>query len=209
MLLTKNVIHKYNRNQEISFPDLHCASGESLLLLGQSGVGKTTLLHVLGGLLKPTKGEVMLGDKNIYSISARTLDRYRGDNIGIVFQQPHFVSALTVLENIELAQKMGVGSSDRKKINAVLESLNIADKKNAYPQTLSQGEKQRASIARAVINDPKLILADEPTSALDDLSCSESIKLLKNQSKELGASLVIVTHDSRLKDVFTNKIILE
>jgi len=209
MLVTKNLSHKYGKEQEIRFPDIHCGEGESILILGQSGVGKTTLLHILAGLLKPKNGDVLLNEQNLYALSKGKIDNYRGDNIGIVFQQAHFVGALTVLENILLTQKMGKGKEDKQKVLSVLDQLQILHKKDAYPRNLSQGEKQRASIARAIINSPKLILADEPTSALDDKTCNESIKLLENQSKALGAALVIVTHDSRLKDFITNKIILE
>ncbi len=209
MLLTKNLSHKYNKEEMIHFPDIQCAEGESILILGQSGVGKTTLLHILAGLLKPKNGEVILNNQNLYSLSKRTIDNYRGDNIGIVFQQSHFVSALTVMENILLAQKMGKGTENKENVLSVLDKLQILHKKDAYPRNLSQGEKQRVGIARAIINNPKLILADEPTSALDDKTCTESIKLLENQSKELGAALVIVTHDGRLKDFINKKIILE
>jgi len=209
MLETKNLSHRYSKEEEMRFPDFQCGGGESLLILGQSGVGKTTLLHILAGLLKPKMGDVVLNNQNLYALSKGKIDNYRGDNIGIVFQQAHFVGALTVLENILLAQKMGKGKEDANKVLRVLEQLQIAHKKDAYPRNLSQGEKQRVSIARAIINSPKLILADEPTSALDDQTCNESIKLLENSSKALGAALVIVTHDSRLTDFITNKIILE
>jgi len=168
MLETKNLSHKYHKEEVIHFPDIQCAEGESILILGQSGVGKTTLLHILAGLLKPKKGEVILNNQNLYSLSKRNIDNYRGDNIGIVFQQAHFVGALTVLENILLAQKMGKGVENKNDVLTVLEKLQILHKKDAYPRNLSQGEKQRVSIARAIINNPKLILADEPTSALDD-----------------------------------------
>jgi len=185
MLVTKNLSHKYGKEQEIRFPDIHCGEGESILILGQSGVGKTTLLHILAGLLKPKNGDVLLNEQNLYALSKGKM------------------------ENILLTQKMGKGKEDKQKVLSVLDQLQILHKKDAYPRNLSQGEKQRASIARAIINSPKLILADEPTSALDDKTCNESIKLLENQSKALGAALVIVTHDSRLKDFITNKIILE
>jgi len=209
MLETINLSHKYQKEEPMHFPDIQCAKGESILILGQSGVGKTTLLHILAGLLKPKNGEVILDNQKLYSLSKRNIDNYRGDNIGIVFQQAHFMSALTVQENILLAQKMAMGKENITQVHTVLENLQILHKKDSYPRNLSQGEKQRVSIARAIINSPKLILADEPTSALDDKTCNESIKLLEKQSKELGAALVIVTHDSRLKDLISKKIILE
>ncbi len=209
MLKTQKLSHRYHKEEMIHFPDIQCAEGESLLILGQSGVGKTTLLHILAGLLKPNEGDVFLNEQSLYSLSKSSIDNFRGDNIGIVFQQAHFVGALTVLENILLTQKMGRGQEDKARVMSVLEQLQVEHKSNAYPRNLSQGEKQRVSIARAIINSPKLILADEPTSALDDKTCNESIKLLENQSKALGAALVIVTHDGRLKDFINNKIILE
>jgi len=208
MLQTLQLEHHYTVKDKITFPDIICKAGDTFLILGQSGVGKTTLLHILGGLLRPTKGSVSIDGKNMYDISASKMDAYRGHYIGIIFQQAHFVQALTVKENLLLAQQMG-GTSDKNKIEELLSSLNIDHKADKYPENLSQGEKQRAAIARALVNNPKIILADEPTSALDDNNCNEVVQLLEQQAKEANAALIIVTHDNRLTEIFANQIILQ
>ncbi len=125
--------------------------------------------------------------------------------MGIVFQKPHFISSLTINENLKLAQYLSPSkiSGDAKKI---LESLNIEDKYQQKPNQLSEGEKQRASIALALINSPSLILADEPTSSLDDFNCNNVIKLLKKQANDHKAQLIVITHDARLKKHFKNNL---
>ena len=142
---------------------------------------------------------------DISEFSDTDLDKFRGINIGIVFQKPHFISSLTINENLKLAQYLSPSkiSGDAKKI---LESLNIKDKYQQKPNQLSEGEKQRASIALALINSPSLILADEPTSSLDDFNCNNVIKLLKKQANDHKAQLIVITHDARLKKHFKNNL---
>lgn len=140
-------------------------------------------------------------------MKAGKLDKFRGDNIGIIFQKNHFISSISVLENLKIAQFFG-GTEDEKKCRDLLGRLNILDKADKAISTLSEGEKQRVAIARALVNDPELILADEPTSALDDDNCDEVIRLLEEQASNAGAALVIVTHDTRLKEKVSNQITL-
>ena len=206
MLETKNLRFKYDNNLELNFPDIK-TSKENLLILGASGVGKTTLLHLLSGLLKPINGEIDLLGTKISNLKMSEMDRFRGKNIGIVFQKPHFINSLTVKENLQLAQYISK-KSDKNRIQSLLESLGIEDKANKKTQNLSQGEKQRVSIALAIVNSPKLILADEPTSSLDDLNCDKVINILKNQASKYKAKLIIITHDYRLKKHFKNTLSL-
>ena len=206
MLETKNLRFKYDNNLELNFPDIK-TSKENLLILGASGVGKTTFLHLLSGLLKPMNGEIDLLGTNISKLKMSEMDRFRGKNIGIVFQKPHFINSLTVKENLQLAQYISK-KSDKNRIQSLLESLGIEDKANKKTQNLSQGEKQRVSIALAIVNSPKLILADEPTSSLDDLNCDKVINILKNQASKYKAKLIIITHDYRLKKHFKNTLSL-
>lgn len=208
MLQTNQLNFSYDKKNQFQFPDIKCGAGENWLLLGQSGSGKTTLLHLLAGLLHPTSGKVEIGGTDTSTLSAGELDRFRGNKIGIVFQKPHFIKSLTVGENLALAQKLAGQPVDNQRIMDLLARLNIGEKINKKPQNLSQGEQQRASIARAVINRPALILADEPTSALDDLNTKEVIDLLEEQAAEVNATLLIVTHDSRLKDRMENRILI-
>ncbi len=206
MLETKNLRFKYDNNLELNFPDIK-TSKENLLILGASGVGKTTFLHLLSGLLKPMNGEIDLLGTNISKLKMSEMDRFRGKNIGIVFQKPHFINSLTVKENLQLAQYISK-KNDKNRIQSLLESLGIEDKANKKTQNLSQGEKQRVSIALAIVNSPKLILADEPTSSLDDLNCDKVINILKNQASKYKAKLIIITHDYRLKKHFKNTLSL-
>ena len=206
MLETKNLRFKYDNNLELNFPDIK-TSKENLLILGASGVGKTTFLHLLSGLLKPMNGEIDLLGTKISNLKMSEMDRFRGKNIGIVFQKPHFINSLTVKENLQLAQYISK-KSDKNRIQSILESLGIEDKANKKTQNLSQGEKQRVSIALAIVNSPKLILADEPTSSLDDLNCDKVINILKNQASKYKAKLIIITHDYRLKKHFKNTLSL-
>lgn len=209
MLKTQQLAYAYKGASLLHFPDLNCASGSHWLILGQSGSGKTTFLHLLGGLLSPAQGHIVLNDTDISKLNNKELDRFRGQQIGLVFQKAHFVQALTVSENLLLAQKLAGVNCSQQEIDNMLESLSIADKRHKKIQQLSVGEQQRVAIARALVKKPSLILADEPTSALDDRNSAAVIELLEQQAKAVNATLLIVTHDQRLKDHFSNKIILE
>jgi ABC-type lipoprotein export system ATPase subunit len=209
MLHANNLEYTYDGKHILRFPDIACGSGEHWLLIGQSGTGKTTLLHLLGGLLSPLAGGVQVAGTDISRLSSAALDRFRGKNIGIIFQQSHFVRALTVEENLVLAQQLAGLKPDRKRVQELLYHLDLGHKLHAKPDRLSQGEQQRVAIARAIINRPNLILADEPTSALDDDNCREVIALLEREAKVVGATLLIVTHDGRLKEQFANRVTLQ
>ena len=205
MIKTESLKFSYDGKKYFDFPDINLDSGENLLIIGNSGIGKTTLLHLLAGILKPESGSINVSGIDISKFSDTELDKFRGDNIGIVFQKPHFISSLTINENLKLAQYL---SSSKTSVDAkkILESLNINDKYQQKPSQLSEGEKQRASIALALINSPSLILADEPTSSLDDFNCDNVIKLLKTQAKDHKAQLIVITHDARLKKHFKNNL---
>lgn len=206
MIETKSLEFSYDNSFVFKFPDIKLKSNENLLVLGNSGIGKSTLLHNLAGILRPKSGSIMIFDQDITKLSELELDKFRGQNIGIIFQRSHFVNSLTVGENLELAQFLG--RNKKGNIKETLNNLKILDKINKKPKELSQGERQRASIALAIINSPKLILADEPTSSLDDTNCSNVIKILKEQALKYQAQLIVITHDSRLKKHFKKSISL-
>ena len=208
MLQTKDLKYSYDGKNILHFPDITCNKGDRWLLLGQSGSGKTTLLHLLGGLRTPEQGDVVVNNVSIKGLSKSKLDRFRGKNIGIVFQKAHFVKALTVEENLMLAQSLAGQAISKQRINDLLERLNVGHKLKSKTSSLSMGEQQRVAIARALVNKPAIILADEPTSALDDINCEEVIALLEQQAQEENATLLIVTHDGRLKDKFEKRILL-
>ena len=208
MFSANNITFQYPKGPSFSFPELKCNQGDRLLILGESGRGKTTLLHLLAGLLKPTGGSVIIGSTDTSSLSNAQLDKFRGKNVGIIFQTAHFVDSLSVEDNLIMPQFLTGNKIDRTKAKEILTRLNLGDKADSKPASLSVGEAQRVAIARAVINNPQLILADEPTSALDDKNAEEVIRLLDEQASATGAALVIVTHDKRLKDRFSNQITL-
>jgi len=209
VIKTQSLKYSYPNSPAISFPDFSCEAGSILLVIGSSGVGKSTLLHLLSGLITSKNGEVNIDGQDIMKLSSRNLDKFRGDNIGIIFQKNHFIASLSVLDNLTSAQYFGGKPEVKSRCIELLNRLNIGDKKDASIKTLSEGEKQRVAIARALVNNPKVILADEPTSSLDDENCEEVIKLLKEQAEDVNAALIIVTHDSRLKDLISNQIVLE
>ena len=206
MIQIEDISFSYKEQKSMCFPDFSFDQGEHALVLGSSGCGKTTLLHLIAGLLSPQSGSIRVADKDITGLSGGAMDAFRGQNIGVIFQKPHFVKSLTVVENIVLAHSLGGGTSSRVEAESFLQKLGLEDKINRRVTDLSEGEKQRVSIARALVNKPKLILADEPTSALDDENCKSVVELLKQVSDEVGSTLLIVTHDHRLKEHFSKTV---
>ncbi len=204
MIEIKDIRHQYNNNHEIVFKDWQIENNQQWLLLGESGSGKTTLLHILTGILKPTQGSVKINNTEIYQLSPKALDQFRGQHVGIVFQKPHLLKSLSITENLQLTQSLAGLEVNTNRIDEVLDSLNILSKKNSKPDQLSQGQLQRASIARAVLNKPTLLIADEPTSSLDDKNAQAVLNLLLEQSQLNHTTLVIATHDQRIKEAFTN-----
>lgn len=209
MFALKNVKHVYGRRIVLDlFERIEAQVGERWVLLGPSGSGKTTLLHILAGLLKPNQGDVLVANQNLYALTETDRDRFRGQHIGIVFQQFHLLPVFTVLENLLMVQYMAGVSQDRQRAQDVLASLGLADRIQAYPSELSFGQKQRVAIARAVMNQPDLLLADEPTSGLDDAHCHHVLDLLITSAQEVQATLVVATHDKRILSHFDKTLSL-
>ncbi len=208
MISTQNIHFSYGKGTDFSFPDIEATGGGSLLITGGSGKGKTTLLHLLGGLLRPQQGQVLIDNIDIATLSDKKRDRFRGQNIGIVLQSAYFVASLSVLENVVLASWLASGKQATEKARELLEQLGLGDHLHKLPSQLSIGQQQRVSIARALINSPKLLLADEPTSSLDDENAFIVADMLSDLAKQFGTALIIVTHDQRLKDRFPNQISL-
>ena len=196
----------YGTKTVVSLARLQIAKGEHTLLLGPSGCGKTTLLNVVAGIAELHSGHVTINGTALENLTVSERDRFRGKNIGLVMQRLHLISALTIYKNMRLVPQLaGVAVDDAAILNA-LDKLGVADKLHHYPRQLSQGEAQRVAIARAVVNRPALILADEPTSALDDANCLAAIDLLFAEASEFGATLIVATHDARIKTRFTRVI---
>jgi putative ABC transport system ATP-binding protein len=208
MIATQGLRFQYPQGPSFHFPDFRCNNGEHLLILGESGRGKTTLLHLLAGLIKPTGGEIQINTTDTVKLSQAELDRFRGQHIGIIFQTAHFVESLSVIDNLMISPFLSGKQATRESAMSALNRLNIGHKSAEKPRNLSVGEQQRVAIARAVFHQPAVILADEPTSALDDRNAQEVLNMLEEQAKISGAALVIVTHDKRLKDHFSKHITL-
>ena len=202
MIRLRNLSYSYDATKTIHFPDWEVGQGAHSLVLGESGGGKTTLLHILAGLLRFSEGEVRVADTNFSELRGHKMDVFRGKNIGLIFQKPHLLPALTVLDNLLLAQYMAELPQDKKRIGEVLEILHLAGRLHARIYELSQGEAQRIAIARAVLNKPKVLLADEPTASLDDSNSKKVLDILTEQANLHGATLIIATHDQRVKDRF-------
>ncbi len=209
MVQTDNLTFRYkSREQIFNFPNINLKKQESLLILGKSGIGKTTFLHLLAGLLKPAKGKVLIDTVDLNSLQNNKLDKFRGKKIGLVFQKKRAIESLTVFENLQARLFFSKKEINNKKIEALLTQLDLSEIKKSKPNKLSEGQLQRLSIALAVIHDPQVILADEPTASLDDENCKNVIRLLKNQAEQTNANLIVITHDHRINSYFKNSITL-
>jgi len=177
--------------------------GEVILILGPSGSGKTTLLSIMGGLLHPTSGKVCINGEDIYQLSDADLSRLRCREIGFVFQSFNLLSFLTVRKNVEVVLNLaGIGGRKaRQRAAEVLSQVRLDHRLDYSPKNLSGGERQRVSIARALANNPKVILADEPTGNLDSVVGRVVVEILVRLAREEGRGVVIVTHDSRILDI--------
>jgi ABC-type lipoprotein export system ATPase subunit len=206
MLKINNLAYTYSAGPGFSFPDFDLASSETLLVHGKSGVGKSTLLNLLALFESPNAGSIQIANTEVSSLSSSDKTRFRAKNIGMVFQKNYFIKSLSVLDNLLIARHLAHNKPQKSVALQLLEELNIAHLSKKNISQLSGGEQQRLSIIRAIINEPKLVLADEPSSALDDLNTVKVYEMLERQCKNLGASLLIVSHDQRLKNLISRNI---
>jgi putative ABC transport system ATP-binding protein len=206
VLALDDVAHGYHGRPVVTVPSWAVACGEHSLILGPSGSGKSTLLHIVAGLLRPVRGRVRVAGQDLQALAPAALDAFRGRTIGIVLQRLHLIPALTVRDNLRLARTLAGLPADPDRIGALIAGLGLRELAAARPRQLSQGEAQRVAIARAVVNCPALILADEPTSALDDANCAAVLGLLRAQAEASGATLVIATHDTRLRAQIAHRL---
>lgn len=206
MLATNQLTFAYTPDKQFAFPDVRCANREALLILGRSGTGKTTFLHLLALLLTPKSGSVTIDNTDLTTLGPAQTAAFRARHLGIIYQKPHFVSSLSVLDNLLMANYLAGKPQDKNRAKELAGQLGFSEHLNKKTNQMSQGEQQRVSIARAMMNQPDVILADEPTSSLDDDNTNRVISLLRQQSEQIGASLIVVTHDQRLKDAFPNRV---
>ncbi|HEY8252867.1 MAG TPA: ATP-binding cassette domain-containing protein [Burkholderiales bacterium] len=206
MIAVRGLAHRYGKHEALRLSEWKVAQGERWLVLGPSGCGKSTLLHVIAGLIQPAEGEVEVSGENLRKLEGARMDRWRGSTVGIVLQALHLVRHLSVRDNLRLAQYLAHVPQDNARIADTLGALGVGEKTARRPSELSQGEQQRVAIARAVVNRPKLLLADEPTANLDDSAAAKVVELLAEQAARHGATLVVATHDSRVKGKFRERL---
>ena len=209
--LTKTFGEGEARVEAVRGLDLELDRGEIVLVMGPSGSGKTTFLSMLGGLLRVGAGEIWVDGTDIASLGERELPRFRARTFGFIFQDFNLVSALSARENVEVALNIAgeKGRNARERARALLESMGLERRLDFPIEKLSGGEKQRVAIARAIANEPTLILADEPTANLDSHHGAETMRRLRELAKEEGTTVVIVSHDERLREVADRVLWLE
>ena len=206
MLEIRGLRHEYAGRTVLEVPEWNVAKGEASLVIGPSGSGKSTLIGIIAGLVSASSGRVSVGAQEVTALGARERDAFRARNVGLVLQTLHLIGVVSVRDNLRIAQRLAGLPRDDVAIDACLASLGIASLAGAKARDLSVGEAQRVAIARAVVNRPRLILADEPTSALDDANCEKAVALLAGQAAACGATLVIATHDQRIRERFTRRL---
>ena len=208
LLQVENLLHQYGDKLVLSLNAWCLEPFEHQLLLGPSGSGKTTLLGILSGLLRPSAGSVSALGKALTDMSVGDLSSFRARNIGFVFQDHHLISSLTIGENMRLARQLADLPEDPDWTAHLLGQLGLSSYHDTKPASLSHGEAQRAAIARAAVTKPPLLLADEPTSALDDDNTQKVMELLQALSKEAGSTMLVASHDQRLKSFFSSSLVL-
>ncbi len=189
----------YDREPVVQLNTLQLEAGSSCAVLGPSGCGKSTLMHLIAGLLRPTRGSIHIAGQDLAALKTSALDRFRGQNLGIVFQRLHLQGALNVIDNLRMAQRFAGVADDPVSAQNLLECLDLGGLSRALPAQLSHGQAQRVAIARALVHRPRLLLADEPTASLDDGHAQQALNLLRTQSRAIGATLLVVTHDRRIR----------
>jgi putative ABC transport system ATP-binding protein len=190
--------HAYGRMPVLHVEAFQLAAGEHAVILGPSGCGKSTLLHLIAGILTPQAGQVLVAGTDVVALAPRAADAWRGRTVGFLPQRLALVPSLSIRENILLTAYATGEAPDGARADALLYALGLADKAASKPGQLSQGQQQRAAIARALYHRPQLLLADEPTANLDDAACWAAVRLLTGQAAEADASLVMATHDARV-----------
>ncbi|HUH72992.1 MAG TPA: ATP-binding cassette domain-containing protein [Chitinophagales bacterium] len=208
MLRTSTITFTYDNKRIFNYPEVNCNKGDQLLIYGKSGSGKSTLLHLLAGLIQPDNGHIFIDDVDITQLKHGNLDQYRGQKIGFIPQRLHLIPSLDVRDNIVAACYFADKKLDTDRLDSISDTLEIYHLLGRRTKSLSLGEQQRVCIARAIINAPAILFADEPTSSLDDTNTENVMKLLNKACSLDNSSLVVVTHDIRIKNKIDHQIAL-
>lgn len=199
MIATSSLGYRYKQGTSLLFPDVSIAQGQVMLLLGASGCGKSTWLALAAGLLQPTQGDMQVAGQSIRGLSPLKGDAWRARTIGLLPQKLHLSDALTIYQNLALVYFASGVPENKAAILAAIKSLGLEHLAQQKPSQLSGGQAQRVALARAVLLQPKVLLADEPTASLDDANAQSAVALLQDTATRCGATLVIATHDARVK----------
>ena len=208
MLICENLSFSIDGHKLFSNIDFKIKNEKDLLITGPSGIGKTTLLSILCGLQQPTAGNIFYNDICLYNLTENKIDEFRGNQLGIVFQNFNLINTFTIKQNLQLANT-ALDLKDNDHMYDLLQRVNLADKSHVMVSKLSIGEKQRVAIARAFIGKPKWVFCDEPTSSLDDNNTDMIIKLIKEECQRYKSSLILITHDKRIQSLLNFNEILE
>jgi len=213
ILEARNVTREYRMKAEtvraLSEVTVEVDCGEFMAILGTSGSGKSTLLNLFGGLDRPTSGEILYGGQSLAPLSSREMSRYRLRRVGMIFQSFNLIPTMTARENVSLALAFaGLSKNERRgRSMELLDRVGLSQRAGHLPSELSGGEQQRVSIARAIANEPQVLLADEPTGNLDSSRAAEVIGVLDEMRRRDGKTIVLVTHDQELADEFATRVI--
>lgn len=205
MIASRDLAYAYAGSRPLRFPDLDAPQGAIVLLSGPSGSGKSTWLSLVAALVLPSAGSLEVAGQNLAALSGAAADAWRARTIGFLPQKLHLSPALTVFDNLALAYWAAGIALDRRRIQACLTALDIADLAARKPAQLSGGQAQRVALARAVLQRPRVVLADEPTASLDDGAAAQAVTLLQDTCLDHGATLVIATHDQRVEPLLLAK----
>ena len=208
MLLCENLLFSIDGKKLFSNINFNIETEKDLLITGPSGIGKTTLLSILCGLQRPTDGNILYNEINLYKLVENKIDEFRGKQLGIVFQNFNLINAFTIKQNLQLANTAS-GTEDYDYLYDLLQRVGLADKSHIKVSKLSIGEKQRVAVARAFAGKPKWVFCDEPTSSLDDKNTDIIINLIKEESLRCKASLILITHDKRIQSILNFDQILK
>ena len=208
MLICENILFSIDGHKLISGINLNIQSQKDLLITGPSGIGKTSFLSILCGLQKPNQGNVIYNDINLYDMSENKIDAFRGKELGIVFQNFNLINSFTIKQNLDIANTVSK-QNNNDQLYDLLQRVGLAEKSHLQVSKLSVGEKQRLAVARAFIGKPKWIFCDEPTSSLDNKNTDIIINLIKEESLRCKASLILITHDTRVQSILNFSQVLE
>ncbi|MDP6860367.1 MAG: ABC transporter ATP-binding protein [Verrucomicrobiales bacterium] len=211
LIQIRNLNFRYPKsNFSLSVPELTIGKESKVALIGKSGCGKTTLAHLIAGILNPTEGNIIVSGKNLNLLTERERREYRAANVGFIFQEFELLDYLQVKDNLLLPfminRGIAITNECKDKAHSLAKSIGISDKLNQYPEQLSGGERQRLAIARALVTNPSIVIADEPTGNLDNETAQTVMQEIIKQSTETGSTLIMITHDESLLNLFENTI---